>query len=121
YFRSSNLRYDIIVRNKDEFLTALGRKDVGGKTIFIPDGTVLDLSGHKNIIIPENVTLLGDRGNSGKSGARILTETSGTYPLFRAQNRVKIIGLKVEGPDKEKFHKGIEFQGKNSTKLNMYK
>lgn len=52
---------------------------------------------------------------------RLITNSSGTNPLFKIEDNVKILGLRIEGPDKEIFHNGVEYKGKNALNLNRYK
>lgn len=87
------------VRTKEELLTALGNAK-RGSTIYLDNNAVLDLSGEKNLTIPDGVTIASGRGEHGQRGAIIYTNLDGTRSLFNVSaNNVRISGLTLIGPD----------------------
>lgn len=91
----------VIVSEKEELLTALSSAKAG-ETVFINRTAVIDMTGTPGISIPAGVTLAGDRGHDGSTGALIKrTENlNGNYeePMFIiGGDNVRITGLRFEG------------------------
>ena len=69
-----------------------------GTVVFVPSTARIDLTGHERIVIPAGVTLASDRHTRGSSGALLYTSDPGAT-LFAAQERARIVGLDLMGPD----------------------
>lgn len=95
---------DYIARNLDALLTALSRAKAG-QTILIPGDTEIDLTARIYIeklvlVIPEGVTLAGQRGLSGSAGALLASAALKTPVMIRAAGPdVRITGLRIQGPN----------------------
>ena len=88
---------DFTVSTKEELLEAL-KKAKAGQVVFVPDAVEIDLTGMKDIIIPEGVTLAGTRGLDGSKGARIFTTSRTTLMLMKTGgDDVRVTGLRFEG------------------------
>ncbi len=91
------------INTLDDLLNAL-RTAQAGDVIHISGKTVIDCTERVFIDqlvleIPEGVTLAGDRGRYGSSGAMIMSDTFATRPLIRALGpRVRVTGLRIRGP-----------------------
>ncbi len=88
---------DFTVTNKDELLAAL--KSAGpGQVIFLPDGVEIDLTGHRNLVLPPAVTLAGTRGLDGSLGARLFTTLRQSHTLMTTGgDDIHLTGLRFEG------------------------
>jgi hypothetical protein len=88
---------DFLVTTAEELLEAL-KEAKPGQVAFVPDGTEIDLTGHRDIAIPGGVTLAGTRGLNGSLGARIFTTLRESHTLMRtAGDEVRLTGLRFEG------------------------
>jgi hypothetical protein len=88
---------DFTVSTKAELLQAL-KEAQPGQIVFVPDGVEIDLTGTKDIVIPEAVTLAGTRGLHGSEGARIFTTSRTTFMLMKTGgDDVRVTGLRFEG------------------------
>jgi len=88
---------DFTVRTADELRGALGQAKAGQR-IFVPHGVEIDLTGHRNLVIPGGVTLAGTRGSNGSPGARLFTTLRQSHGLMRTGgDEVRITGLRFEG------------------------
>lgn len=121
HFKKYNFTNDYIVTKAEQFFKLIESKKLAGKIIYLKGDFDIDLSDRKNINLPSRLTIYGDRGKNGKKGARLFTRSSGSNPLFNINNNVKIFGLRIEGPDQDIFHNGVEYKGKNALNLNRYK
>jgi len=87
-----------------EFLSALERA-AGGDTIDIAPSAKLDLTGHRDIVIPGDVVVQG--GRSGHApGALLYTNDQGIVPAYKTWGLIKTGGenvtiksLRLRGPD----------------------
>ncbi|EHO08777.1 hypothetical protein HMPREF9714_02148 [Myroides odoratimimus CCUG 12901] len=116
-----SLRKDYEIKDAQHFLKVLKDSVTKGQVIYIPNELEIDLTGKKNIVIPSDITIIGDRGKKGALGARLFTTDFGVYPLFQVENDVLIKGIRIEGCDKEIYYKNIKYEGKDSFNLNRYK
>ncbi len=92
---------DFTARTAPELLSAL-KQAQPGQRIFVPDGAEIDLTGQENIALSAGITLAGTRGLKDSPGGRIVMrrKQAGSYYLFRtAGDKVRVTGLKFEGPD----------------------
>lgn len=112
-------KFDILVKNKDQFLAAL-KNSMPYSTIYIQDDANIDLTGQSSLGLKTGITLASGRGKIGSKGARIYTTKNGTFPLFECGSYVKIIGLRIEGPDKNIYFENKAFEGKDAVSKNMY-
>ncbi len=88
---------DYTVTTKEELFEAL-KKAQAGEVVFVPDGVEMDLTGIKDIIISEGVTLAGTRGLDGSKGARLFTTSRTTFMLMRTGgDHVRVTGVRFEG------------------------
>ncbi len=89
---------DFLVEDKAGLLNAL-QNAKGGQVIFIKGQAEIDLTGERDLYIPEQVTLAGDRGLEGSPGALIYADdmAQGSI-LFWAQRGVRVSGLRFRGP-----------------------
>ncbi len=88
---------DFTVSTKEELLEAL-KQAQPGQVVFVPDGMEIDLTGMRNISIPEGVTLAGTRGLKGSQGARLFTTSRTTFMLMQTGgDDVRVTGLRFEG------------------------
>lgn len=88
-----------VVSTANELLAAIGQAQ-SGEVIWVKSGSIIDLSGLKNIYIPAGVTLAGDRGKDGAPGPLLFTENmEQDAVLFWAEKGVRITGLRMIGPD----------------------
>ncbi len=89
---------DYTVSNLDELLAAL-EEAKPGEVVFVPDGVEIDLTGHQDVIIPQEVTLAGTRGLNGSAGAGLFTTWRKSHTMFRSGGYgVRVTGLRIEGP-----------------------
>lgn len=103
----------IVANTKEELLEALKR----GKSrvnIFLPGNRIYDLTGLRNLLIAEGVTLFSDRGHKGSSGALVYTSELSADPLFKTNgDRIKISGIRFKGPDSTIINPKLEETRKN--------
>ena len=90
-----------VVSAKAELLTALTSAKAG-ETVFVNRTAVIDMTGTPTVTIPAGVTLAGDRGLAGSSGALIkrTKNLNGAWeePMFIAGgDNVRVTGLQLEG------------------------
>ncbi len=96
-YRDIKTTGDFTVTTGEEFLDAL-KNAQPGQVIFIPDGAEIDLTGERNVAIPEGVTIAGTRGLNGSLGARIFTTLRESHTLFKTGgDEVRVTGLRFEG------------------------
>lgn len=93
-----------IVTSKAELLAAIATPALPGQTIYVTEGTTIDLSGDAPVTIPAGVTLASNRGISSSTGAKITKTTpEGSYgwaeAMFIAENGVRVTGLWLLGED----------------------
>lgn len=92
---------DHVVHSLKELEQALG-KTKKYETIYLPGDVEINLSNHKSLSIPGNVTLASNRGYNGSKGALLYTENFHNRNSILIQgDSVRITGLRIEGPDKE--------------------
>ena len=89
------------VSTKAELLTAL-KSAKAGEIVFVKKSAVIDMTGTPSVTIPAGVTLAGDRGLAGSSGALIkrVKNLNGGWeePMFIAGgDNVRVTGLRLEG------------------------
>jgi hypothetical protein len=95
---------DFVVRTVEELAAAL-KQARAGQTMFVPGDVEMDCTDlifveDFHIEIPAGVTLAGDRGYRGSSGALIYSDAFATRPLVRVMGPgVRITGLRLRGPD----------------------
>jgi FG-GAP-like repeat/Ricin-type beta-trefoil lectin domain-like len=87
-----------MVKNKIELLAAL-KAAVRGDVVYVDDNANIDLSGEKEIVINEGVTLASGRGHNGSLGAFLFCDNLGSYNLFHiTAKNTRITGLRLKGP-----------------------
>lgn len=86
------------VSSADELKNAL-KKAVAGNIIYVKDDAQIDLSDNTPLTVPTGVTLCSGRGKDRSQGALIFSNTLKTDPMFIAASNVKIVGLRIKGPD----------------------
>jgi PKD repeat protein len=89
------------VSTKAELLTAL-KNAKSGETVFVKGTSVIDMTGTPSVTIPAGVTLAGNRGLAGSSGALIkrTKNLNGGWeePMFIiGGDNVRVTGLQLEG------------------------
>ena len=89
------------VTTKAELLAAL-KSAKAGEIVFVKKSAVIDMTGTPSVTIPAGVTLAGDRGYTGSSGALIkrTKNLNGGWeePMFIAGgDNVRVTGLQLEG------------------------
>ena len=106
--------HTVIPTNEDELKAAL-QSAKSGDVIFIKDDIIIDMTDwvlagevegftatsgmiKYEIVIPEGVTLMGERGRDGKGGTIILF-TSYTDIAIRMQKNARLSGVVIQGPD----------------------
>ena len=88
---------DVTVTTAEELLEALAQARPG-QVIFFPDGVEIDLTGHRNVVIPAGVTLAGTRGLNGSPGARVFTTLREGHRLMESGgDEIRLTGLRFEG------------------------
>ena len=93
---------DYVVENYEQFIDALKKAKIG-EVIFIKGETVIDITLHgETIVIPDGVTLAGERGNNSSYGATIQCDSYSFNPLFKPGKNVRITGLNFKGQDPER-------------------
>ncbi len=98
---------DHVVNHVDELIKALGSAK-SGEVVFIPSGTVIDLTTliyieQLVLEIPPGVTLAGDRGHEDSEGALICSDAFKTPVIIRAAGpNVRITGLRIQGPNSKR-------------------
>ena len=101
-------RGDYRVTDLDSLLSALAQARAG-QVIFIPDETEIDLTARiyvEQLVleIPEGVTLAGERGHRGSSGALLTSDTLKTPVMIKTLGPdVRITGLRIRGPNSKKY------------------
>ena len=97
-YRDVHTTGDFIVKTKAELLSAL-KQAKAGQVVFVREEVEIDLTGERNIRIPDGVTLAGSRGLDGSSGPRIFTTRKESYHLMQTGGYdVRLTGLRFEGP-----------------------
>jgi hypothetical protein len=100
----SHPRPTIVVESLDDLLGALSDAR-SGDVVHIPGSTVIECTERvyvEKIVleVPEGVTLAGDRGKDGSSGALITSQALETKPLIQAMGpNVRVTGLRIAGPN----------------------
>lgn len=98
---------DQVVDSVDGLIEALA-KAKSGEVVFIPSGTIIDLTTliyieELVLEIPAGVTLAGDRGHDGSEGALICSDAFKTPVMIRAAGPdVRITGLRIQGPNSKR-------------------
>lgn len=96
------------VRDLDALLDALS-KAKAGQVVFMPAGTVIDLTARiyidKLVLeIPEGVTIAGDRGHGKSPGALLTSDALKTPVMIRAAGPdVRVTGLRIQGPNPKRY------------------
>lgn len=99
---------DYTVRAPDALLDALA-KAKQGQVVFIPGETEIDLTARIYIeqlvlVVPEGVTLAGERGHQGSMGALLTSDALKTSLMIRASGPdVRITGLRIRGPNPKRY------------------
>lgn len=97
-FKQFRYDYSVKVNNTKEFLKALSNSK--NSVIFLNAKGNFDFSGLENIILPDGVSIVGDRGQNGSKGALVYSNTLKTNPLFKTGgNSITIFGIRFRGPD----------------------
>lgn len=102
------IKGDFVVGSLDALLDALA-KAKAGEVIFIPSGTIIDLTASVYIEklaleVPEGVTLAGDRGHKGAEGALLTSDALDTPVMIKARGpNVRISGLRIQGPNPKRY------------------
>ena len=99
---------DLIVKDLDALLDALSKAEAG-QVVFIPGETTIDLTARIYIDrlvvgVPEGVTLAGNRGHGGSTGALLTSDALKTPATIRAAGPgVRITGLRIKGPNPKRY------------------
>jgi len=107
-YRNRITRGDYTVTDLDSLLAAL-TKARAGQVVFIPGETEIDLTARIYIegivlVVPEGVTLAGERGNNGSKGAILTSDALKTPVMIRAAGPdVRITGLRIQGPCPKRY------------------
>lgn len=107
-YKNSITRGDYTVTDLDSLLAAL-TKARAGQVVFIPGETEIDLTARIYIegivlVVPEGVTLAGERGNNGSKGAILTSDALKTPVMIRAAGpNVRITGLRIQGPCPKRY------------------
>lgn len=89
---------DYLVASKAELLSAIA-KATAGETIYIEGETAIDLSGERDLYLPEGVTLAGNRGENASRGPLLYAnDMEENSILFWAQRGVRVSGIRFRGP-----------------------
>ncbi|MDN5201639.1 right-handed parallel beta-helix repeat-containing protein [Fulvivirgaceae bacterium BMA10] len=100
------------VSTRGELLNALHIAKQG-EVIYVKGRARIDLSGLRNLRIPDGVILASDRGHNGSEGAVLYTQDLNTKPLFLIEgSKVRITGLRIFGPDNQ--HRSSAYELPNS-------
>jgi hypothetical protein len=97
-----------IAKELDSLLDALSRAKAG-QTVFIPGQREIDLTARIYIEqlvleVPEGVTLAGERGHGGSTGALLTCDALKTAVMIRAAGPdVRITGLRIRGPNSKRY------------------
>lgn len=90
---------DYTVSTVEELLAALAQARPG-QIVYVAPGAELDLTGKRNVHVPNGVTLAGNRGAGGSPGPLLFTDELDTMPLFVLGGpQSRITGLRLRGPD----------------------
>jgi hypothetical protein len=97
---------DYTVETREQLLMALG-KAKAGQVVYVRDDSEIDLTGHREIVIPEGVTLASGRGRNDSKGALFFTTEdkytkgeSERFCLFMTGGpNVRVTGIRLRGPD----------------------
>ncbi len=104
------------VRTKKELLLAL-KQATSKEVVYVEDGVEIDLTGHRQIVIPAGVVLASGRGHNGSKGALIYTREDKPTPPGKAEGfallatggpGVRVTGIRLRGPD-TKRRRGYEY------------
>jgi hypothetical protein len=107
-YQNAVTRGDYTVTDLDSLLAAL-TKARSGQVIFIPGETEIDMTARIYIeeivlLVPEGVTLAGERGNKGSKGAILTSDALKTPVMIRAAGpNVRITGLRIQGPCPKRY------------------
>lgn len=99
---------DYEVKTLESLIDALS-KAKSGQVIYIPSETEIDLTSSIYIeglvlIVPEGVTLSGDRGYKGSKGAIFTSDSLKTPVIFQIGGPdVRITGLRIQGPNPKRY------------------
>ncbi len=99
---------DYLVENLDGLIEALA-KARAGQVIFIPAETQIDLTTRiyieeLELIVPEGVTIAGERGRNGSKGALLTSDALKTPFIFKIGGpEVRITGLRIQGPNPKRY------------------
>ncbi len=99
---------DYTVETLEALMDALS-KAKAGQVIFIPSGTVIDMTTRIyiekiSLKIPAGVTLAGDRGHNGSKGGMITSDTLDTPLMIDIDGPdVRISGLQIRGPHPKRY------------------
>jgi len=93
---------DYRVKTAGELLAAL-KEAKAGQIVYVDDRAEIDLTGKKNIVIAGGVTLASGRGKANSQGALLYSNELATSPLLLVGGeKVRITGLRLRGPDRER-------------------
>jgi hypothetical protein len=109
---------DHTVSNLDQLIDALA-KAKAGEVVFIPGEIEIDLTARIYIeqlvlVVPQGVTLAGNRGHNGSAGAILTSDALATPVMIRAGGTdVRITGLRLRGPNAKRYieHHDRSFRG----------
>jgi hypothetical protein len=90
---------DYTVATVDELLQALESAQSGEVVYLAPDAEI-DIGDRTDLIVPEGVTLAGNRGQAGAPGPLIFgSELPPQSQMFLARSETRITGLRIRGRD----------------------
>ena len=90
---------DYNVTDAASFLAALNSAK-SGEVIWIEPNSSIDLSGQKDLYIPQGVTIAGNRGQDGAPGPLIFADQLDQDAiLFWVQMGARFTGIRIQGPD----------------------
>ncbi len=107
-YKGAVAKADFVVSSLDSLISALA-KVRSGQVILIPGDTEIDLTtliyiDELVLVIPEGVTLAGERGHNGSQGAILTSDALKTPVMIRvAGPNVRITGLRLQGPCPKRY------------------
>lgn len=76
---------------------ALPYKERKGKIVKIDDAAEIDITGIVPLVVPDGITLAGDRGDRGAPGPRLFVTDSERLNMIQMGSNTRLSGIRVEG------------------------
>lgn len=105
---------DFSVTDKASLLSAL-QNATAGQVIYLESEVEIDLTGERDLYIPEQVTLAGNRGQDGSAGPLLFADDmdQGSI-LFWARAGVRVSGIRFRGPAPNFVDITAAYEGKST-------